>query len=671
MSDITIPGVTSKVDTEKIIQALMDAERVPLNRMQTEVEDYNKSKKTWQNLNTILSRVKDSANKLWSFNNPFGDKLAISEDTTVLTATATRKATEEKIEITVKQIATADRFMSKSLPKDFVIEAGTYRFRIGKDEISFTFRGGTVSEFVEALNKKGKNLLKASVVKDTKNTQVIVIEALKTGKDNQLIFLDKAVDFGLKSGMLKKITTTSLDVPLTTEAIQKLDSPLSTGMYSIEEGALTVNPNVNLQIPVKPAFKLNENMVLEYEVRTHMISPEDLPEITPPSGPVIPDTGYIEHKGIRIQSENSKVILPEWEEPEPPKRIDNMNILFFKGQGKLLALPEINDSDDYIKVHVPIGKMAQNIEAVVINNKNTHRSIYIKNINITDPSARGDYIAANPISQAGNAIIELNGVEIIRDSNLIDDLVPEVTITLLKQSDKPIELSIERDIESIKETIIAFAGNYNQLITEIDILTRKKESVISEAAHLTAEERKEAAGKLGILQGDITLMNLKSSLQRIMMNPYKTSGDRDMVLLAQIGISTNPGTGSSGAIDKILMRGYLQIDEAKLEQALRAHPEWIEELFGKDSDGDLVVDTGVAYTVDNYLKPYITTGGIIAIKIATINSQVSRKQIEIKNYNEHMEDYEAQLRRKYGMMEGMLDSLEKSSQSLKNLNPGK
>jgi len=315
--------------------------------------------------------------------------------------------------------------------------------------------------------------------------------------------------------------------------------------------------------------------------------------------------------------------------------------------------------------------MAQNIEAVVINNKNTHRSIYIKNINITDPSARGDYIAANPISQAGNAIIELNGVEIIRDSNLIDDLVPEVTITLLKQSDKPIELSIERDIESIKETIIAFAGNYNQLITEIDILTRKKESVISEAAHLTAEERKEAAGKLGILQGDITLMNLKSSLQRIMMNPYKTSGDRDMVLLAQIGISTNPGTGSSGAIDKILMRGYLQIDEAKLEQALRAHPEWIEELFGKDSDGDLVVDTGVAYTVDNYLKPYITTGGIIAIKIATINSQVSRKQIEIKNYNEHMEDYEAQLRRKYGMMEGMLDSLEKSSQSLKNLNPGK
>jgi flagellar hook-associated protein 2 len=671
MSDITIPGVTSKVDTEKMIQALMEAERVPLKRMQTEVDEYTKSRKTWQNLNTILSRVKNSANKLWSFNNPFSNKLAISEDTTVLTATATRKAEEEKIKITVKQIATADRFMSKSLPNDFYIEEGTYRFRVGKDEISFNFRGGTAAEFVEALNRKGKNLLKASIVKDTKNTQVIVIESLKTGKSHKLIFLDKAIDFGLQSGMLKKSTTTSRDVPLTLEAVQKLDAPLSPEMYSIKDGTLTVNPHVNLQIPIKPSFTLNENMVLEYEIKTNILSPEEIPEITPPSGPEIPETGFIEHKGIRVQSENSKVILPEWEEPEPPKRVDDMNILFFKEKGKLVTLPEISDSDEYVKVQVPIGKMAQTIEALVINNKNTHRSIDIRNITITDPTARGDYVAARPISQAGDAVIELNGVEIIREQNQIDDLIPEVTINILKQSDKPVELSIERDIESIKEEIVAFIGNYNQLITEIDILTRNKESIITEAVYLSAEERKEAEEKLGLLQGDITLMNMKSSLQRIMMNPYKTSGDRDMVLLAQIGISTNPGTGGSGTIDKTLLRGYLQIDEDKLEQALRNHPEWVEELFGRDSDGDLVVDNGVAYTVENYIKPYIVTGGIIATKISTINSQVSRKQIEIKNYNEHLEDYEAQLRRKYGLMEGMLDSLEKSSQSLRNLNQTK
>jgi flagellar hook-associated protein 2 len=671
MSDLTIPGVKSNIDTEKMIQALMDAERVPLKRMESEVEEYKSSRRTWQDLNTVISRVKDSANKLWSYNNPFEDKLAVSSDNTVLTAVATRKAIEAKQEITVKQVATSDRFLSASLSTDFKVDAGTYRFRIGKEEISFSFPGGTVSEFVEMINKKGRNLLKASVVKDTKSTQVIVIESLKTGKNNQLIFLDKAIDFGLKSGMLKKTTTSSLNVTLNNESIKQLETPLAPDTYSLQDDSLSVNPTTSLQIPIRPPFTLNEHMVLEYEVKTKEISAEEIQETAPVTGPVIPDAGYIEHKGIRIYNEKSKVIPPEAEQPpQPPARVDDMNVLFFRSQGQTIALPKITDSQDYIKVQVPIGKMAKNIESLIVKNNNTNRSIQLRNISIVDPTARGDYVAANPISQAGDAVVELNGVEIVRDTNEIDDLIPEVTITLLNKSDKPVQLSIERDFDVIKEDIVAFIGNYNQLITEIDILTRNKESVITDATYLTEEEKKNALAKLGTLQGDVTLMNLKTSLQRIMMNPYKTEGDRQMVLLAQMGISTNAGTGTTGTLDKTLLRGYLQIDEGKLTQALKAHPEWAKELFGNDTDGDLVVDTGVAFTVDSYLKPYINTGGIIDTRVATLNSQLARKQTEIKNYNEHLEDYEAKLRRKYGMMEGMLDALEKNSQSLKNLNQG-
>ncbi len=670
MSDINIPGVKSNINTEKMIKALMDAERVPLKRMETEVDRYKTDKKTWQDLNVVISHVKNSANKLWSFNNPFEDKIAKSSDESVLTATATRKAIVDKKQITVKQVATADRFLSGSLNTEFKVDAGTYRFRIGKDEISFSFPGGTVNEFVSMINKKGKNLLKASVLRNTQDTQVVVIESLKTGKENKLEFLDDAISFGLKSGMLKKTTTSSLSVPLRSEAIKQLASPLTAGMYSIQEGVLSVNPSVKLQIPIQPSFTLNQNMVLEYEVKTHQIAPEELKEITPPSGPEIPDTGYIEHKGIRIYSEKSKVITPEQKQPEPAKRVDDMNVLSFKSQGNVISLPQLKDSENFIKVQIPIGKLAPNIESFIIQNNNTNRSIQLRNITITDPTVRGGYVAANPISQAGDAILELNGVEIVRDKNQIDDLIPEVTINLLQKSDKPIDLSIERDVDAIKQDIIAFIGNYNRLITEIDILTRKKESVIDEATYLTPEERKDAEKRLGILQGDITLMNLKNSLQRIMMNPYKTDGDRNMVLLAQLGISTNAATGSAGSLDKSLLRGYLQIDESKLTQALKAHPEWARELFGNDTNGDLIVDTGVAYTVENYLKPYINTGGIFETKIATINSQMSRKKTEIRNYNEHLKDYEAKLRKKYGMMEGMIEELQKSSQSLKNLNQG-
>jgi len=669
MSDLTIPGVTSNIDTPKMVNALMDVERIPLTRMESDVDIHKRNKNIWQELNLGLSRLKDNANTLYSFNSPFAEKIAVSENETVLIATATRKAIEERKSILVKQMATADRFMSQSLDKDFRVEAGTYRFMVGDEEVEFTFEGGTLQDFADAINKKAGKLLKASVVNNTATTQVLIIEALKTGAKNILIFFDKAIDFGLESGMLKKVTTKSLEVKLTSSNIQKFENPLTPDMYAVKDGMLTVNPGTELQIPIRPPFILNENLILEYEVKTYVISEDDIEETQPPPGPEIPDAGSIEHKGIRIFSEKSKVLLPEWQAEELPEHIDDMGILFFKSEGKILPLPQISDSEDFQKVQVPIGKMADNLEALVIKNNNTHRYFYIRNINIIDPTTRGDYEPVNPLSRAGDAIIEMDGIEIVRDSNIIEDLIPEVTITLFGESDKPVKLSIEHDIELIKESIIAFVGSYNQLITQIDILTRNDEAIIDNALYMTEREREDAREKLGIFQGDLTLRQLKSHLQNIMMNPYKTAGGQELVLLAQIGISTSSNaTGAGGAINKTLLRGYIQIDEAMLDEVLRNNPEWVKELFGNDLDGDLIIDSGVAHAIDFYLKPYLTTGGTIPTKISSIDSQIVRKEKEIADYQEHLVDYEAQLRRKYGMMEGMLDSLEKSSQQLDNFN---
>jgi flagellar hook-associated protein 2 len=54
--------------------------------------------------------------------------------------------------------------------------------------------------------------------------------------------------------------------------------------------------------------------------------------------------------------------------------------------------------------------------------------------------------------------------------------------------------------------------------------------------------------------------------------------------------------------------------------------------------------------------------------MAALDNSIARKDREIERYNEHLEDYEASLRRKFGAMEGALDNLEKSSQAIENLN---
>ena len=71
MSDISIPGVNSKYGTDKMIEGLMDVERIPLRRLEDQKETYEDQKKIWRNINLSLSRFRDSSRELFGFQNPF------------------------------------------------------------------------------------------------------------------------------------------------------------------------------------------------------------------------------------------------------------------------------------------------------------------------------------------------------------------------------------------------------------------------------------------------------------------------------------------------------------------------------------------------------------------------------------------------------------------------
>jgi flagellar hook-associated protein 2 len=664
MSDVNIPGVTnSKINTQKMIDAIMDAERKPLKRMESELDTFKKTKKIWQDLNLSLNKVKDSANALYSFDSPFSAKKASSSDETVLTAVATRKAVVADKELRVKQIASADRFMSGSVKPDYRVKEGTYRFSVGDKEVSLAFHGGSLSEFAEAVNKKGGKLLRAAVVKNTADSQVLVLEALLTGSKNKLALHDAALTLAEETGMLRRVPTASLDVNLTKPEVKKTEP--GADRFQVENGSLIVQPQTSLSLPIKPPFALNQNMVLEYEVKSSLLPENQVTRPDEPPPPLIPETGGIDYKGIHIDSEKSIIILPDEEIPKPPVRVDNPAVLTYTSQGQRLPLPPVADTADYVAVRVPIGEKSASVEAITIDNTNTHRVISLRNVRILDPTVRGEYAPTNPLSESRDAIVEYNGVDVIRDANAITDLIPEVTVNLLDKSDKKIKLSIKYDTEAMKESIIGFVGTYNRFITEIDILTRGDESIIDKAGYMSDAEKQKSYERLAVMKGDTTLMRTKSNMQNIMMNAYKTSGGQEMALLAQIGVATS---AVNAGIDKTMLRGYLQIDEGKLDIALTARPELVKELFGYDQDRDLLIDTGVAFTLDSFIKPYTQTGGLVATRLSTIDTQATRKEREITNFKKVLEDKERQLKLKYGKMEGAIENLQKSNESLRNLN---
>jgi flagellar hook-associated protein 2 len=669
MSDLTIPGVTSKYNSEKSIKALVETERIPLQRLESERITLQDQKAVWLRLNQKIARVREGARDLYGFQNPFDNKIAKSSDDSILTATAARTAVEEKLSIRVKQIASADRFLSRSLPRDFQAPAGRYRFRIGEEELKLDFRGGSLKELAAAINAKGGSLLAASVVEDTPGTQVIVIESKKTGSRYPLSFHDQAAAFGEQAGLLERSPTAGRTLPIGKDTVSAWSKPLSAEAMKIAEGVLSLGPATEARLPIKPPVTLSGNMVLSFELRSLAIPEQPFQAPAPPSGPALPEVGGIEYGGIQVQSARSQTPLPEWKPPEPPQRIDDPVVLFAEARGQSLPLPPVKDSDAFYTVELGPQDLPAELEGLALRNRNTNRTIELRNVRVYDKAARGDYRPAHPLSTAQDAKFDLDGVEVTRPENKVADLIPGVTLDLKAAGDKPVELAVQKDLEGIKNSLIRFFGTYNDLLTQVDILTRKDEAVIQDAQYLNDAEREQAGKELGLFTGNVTLMQMKSRLQRIMMDPYPTDAGRELALLAQIGITTSGGVfQTTGTVDKSKLRGYLQLDEAKLEQALGRNAGWVKQLFGNDTNKDLAVDSGAAFSTDSYLKPYADTGGIVANRVNTLSDSITRKNREIDAYNRHLAEYERELRRKFGVMEGALDSLEKSSQTIENFN---
>ena len=343
-------------------------------------------------------------------------------------------------------------------------------------------------------------------------------------------------------------------------------------------------------------------------------------------------------------------------------------MLFTESGGSVIPLAEIPDSTDFQKIQVPIGELASTLDSIDLRNRNTYRKVDVKDITIFDKTQRGDYVPVKSLSEAGDAQVEMDGIAVKRGTNVINDLLPGVTLTLKAANPSPVELAIKHDVEGIKKQVLNLVGSYDGIITDIDVLTRRDDTVISDAAYMSDDEKTKARANLGLFMGDLSLAQLKGSMQNVMMNPYPTSLGQDLSLLAQVGISTDTRSPGSSAIDRTRLRGYLEVDEPKLTAAIAQHAEALRELFGNDTTGDLVVDSGAAYRLDLLLRPYVQTGGILPQRATTLDSQIADSNRSIADYKVKLDDYQAELKRKYAQMGSALDNMQQNSQSINNFN---
>src|SRR5690606_8308122 len=201
-----------------------------------------------------------------------------------------------------------------------------------------------------------------------------------------------------------------------------------------------------------------------------------------------------------------------------------------------------------------------------------------------------------------NAMFTINGLTTERTSNTFD--MNGVTFTLKQKFDaetiEPATISIANDTNQVFENIKEFVNQYNELIAEIS-------GKLNEERHrsykpLTDDEREELSdkqqekweemAKSGLLKGDPLLSGVLTNMRLDMSSVVETNGLFSQ--LASIGIST-----TSNYLDG----GKLQINEAKLKEAIEQDPDSVESLFRSDgSTSDLGIIHKLYNTVDASLN---------------------------------------------------------------------
>lgn len=185
--------------------------------------------------------------------------------------------------------------------------------------------------------------------------------------------------------------------------------------------------------------------------------------------------------------------------------------------------------------------------------------------------------------ESQNAVVNVNGIDIIRQSNTVTDALPGVTLTLKAQSTADETLAVSRSTDDNKKAVTDWVNAYNSLQSTITSLTKYEPPATGATAQNSSN---------GVLMGDSTIRGVQSDLRALLTNVQTGS----YAIMAQLGITQDPLKGADGTF------GNLKIDDKKLTQALTDNPAGVQAYFVGDGK-----TTGFATQMNNKLTDMLST----------------------------------------------------------------
>ncbi|MBE1528209.1 flagellar hook-associated protein 2 [Sphingopyxis sp. OAS728] len=226
---------------------------------------------------------------------------------------------------------------------------------------------------------------------------------------------------------------------------------------------------------------------------------------------------------------------------------------------------------------------------------------------------------------ATNAEFTIDGVAFSRANNIVDDVIPGMSLTLKKAAPgQGVDIGASRPLDMIKQTVGDFVSVYNQL----------KKSLVTASSFAGAAT---------------SLRELERELQGLVNKVLTSHGSINK--LSDIGISTTKD-------------GLLSVDNAKLDKVLASDAGAVEALFNprRDATHTQLSDPGIAFALDAIRDKAVGVNGAIDRVSKSLDAKKESLADQLEKIEERESAYKAGLEKKYGSLEAKLAAF-KATQS--------
>ncbi len=180
---ISVGGLVSGMDTDKIISQLQALQQKPITKLQTQEAAYQVKLTAYSSLQGSLKDVKNAARNLDTVSD-ITSYAATSSNTSLLTASAERTAVAGSYSVTVNSLAAVHKLTSTGFSPTEAVGEGTIHLKMGSSAAVDISVGAssTISDVAKSINAADTGIY-ASVINDGTNS-FLSLTGKQTGADN-------------------------------------------------------------------------------------------------------------------------------------------------------------------------------------------------------------------------------------------------------------------------------------------------------------------------------------------------------------------------------------------------------------------------------------------------------------------------------------------------------